>query len=181
MSTPETAHLDFESWLAFEAASPTVRHELVGGNVYAMTGAMRRHNLLSASILAAVRPAAMADGCRAYVADMKVRVGADGYYPDVMVACDEPPDERFEDAPCLLVEVLSPSTETVDRREKLAAYTRLPCLRAYLIAHPDTPRIEVHRRHGGTWAQSVLGPGDSLVLECPEVGLSVDDLYQGVT
>lgn len=180
MSAPETAHLDFESWLAFEEASPTVRHELVGGNVYAVTGALRRHNLLATSILSAVRGAAMGEGCRSYVSDMKVRAGADGYYPDVMVACGEPPDDRFEDAPCLLVEVVSPSTSTVDRREKLAAYTRIPTLRTYLIAHPDTPRIEVHRRHGDTWAQSVLGPGDIVALECPTVGLAVDALYEGV-
>ncbi len=111
---------------------------------------------------------------------MKVRAGADGYYPDVMVACGDPPDDRFEDAPCLIVEVLSPSSETIDRREKLADYTRIASLRTYLVAHPDIPRIEVHRCHGDTWAQSVLGPGDTLAPDCPAVELDVDDLYQGV-
>ena len=152
----------------------------MGGNVYARTGAVRRHNLLTSGIGVTLRQAALDDGCRVYVNDMKVRVGDNGYYPDVMVVCEPPVDDRFEIAPCLVVEVLSPSTETIDRREKLAAYTRLPSVQAYLIAHPDTVRIEVHRRHGDTWAQSVLGPGDALELRCPRVELHIDALYEGV-
>lgn len=112
---------------------------------------------------------------------MKLRVGPDGYYPDVMVACGEPPDERFETAPCLLVEILSPSTHVIDRREKLAAYTRIPSMRTYVIADPDTPRLEVHRRHDDDhWTQAVLGAGDTLELACPRGEVAVETLYTGV-
>jgi Uma2 family endonuclease len=56
------------------------------------------------------------------------------YYPDVMVACGpDPGDPYVESEPCLVVEVVSSSTEQTDRREKLAAYKRMPGLEAYLI------------------------------------------------
>ncbi len=180
MSTSETVHLGFLEWLDFEEANPSVRHELVGGQVYAMTGAVRRHNLLAGKIFGRLMDAALQQGCRPYTNDMKLRTGDNGYYPDVMVVCDDPVDERYEVAPCLLVEVLSPSTETIDRREKMAAYTGLDSLVTYVLAHPDTIRLDVHRRKGNTWTQSVLGPGDSLELGCPHVELSVDDLHTGV-
>lgn len=77
-------------------------------------------------------PLARRKGCRLYVADMKLRVGeATFYYPDLTAVCAPPPENPFyEEAACLVVEVLSPATEGVDRREKLWRYLSLPSLKA---------------------------------------------------
>ena len=180
-SVPSIAHLSFEEWLDHEATGD-VRHELVGGVVFAMTGGLRRHNLFTARLAHLLYEAAEAHRCRVYVNDMKVQTGPrDGYYPDVMVACDPPVDERYEVAPCLVVEVLSPSTAAIDRREKFAAYTRLPSLHAYVVADPDTQRIEVHRPGlRDRWRTEVLVHGDTLELTCPPVDLPLADLYRTV-
>ena len=179
-SLPELHPMSVEEWIAFEEASPEIRHELVNGHVYAMTGASRRHNLLATNIGFAVRSGAQADGCRMYMNDMKLQIDNHGYYPAVMVVCDPPTNDLIEYRPCLLVEVLSPSTGRIDRNEKRTYYTGLDSLHAYLIAEPDRVRIEVHQRIDGTWREFLAGPGDQIALSCPIVVLDVDDLYRGV-
>ena len=123
-----------------ERDSP-VRHEYVGGMVHAMTGASRRHNRISLNIARKLADAAEGTPCRVYISDMKVLTPDDlGYYPDVMVACGSAPeDEYLETDPCLIVEVLSPNTESKDRREKLVAYMKIPSLRTYLILDQVPP------------------------------------------
>ena len=80
------------------------------------------------------------------------------YYPDVLVACGPAPDDPYvESEPCLVVEVASPGTETTDRREKLAAYKKIPSLGAYLIVAQDRQRIERHwRGEDGVWRRGDL-------------------------
>nr|MBA3793598.1 Uma2 family endonuclease [Rubrobacter sp.] len=100
----------------------TVRHEYVAGEVYAMTGASRRHNRIAGNVYRRLADAAAGGPCRVYMETVKLRKDI-FYYPEVMVACgSEPENPYYEDAPCLVVEVVSPSTESTDRREKLAAY-----------------------------------------------------------
>lgn len=93
-----------------------------------MAGAGRAHNLIVSNLHYLLYPLARKKGCRLYVAHMKLRVGeATFYYPDLMAVCAPPPENPFyEEAPCLVVEVLSPRTEAADRREKLWRYLSLP-------------------------------------------------------
>jgi len=124
--------LSVEDYLEMEKTA-TVRHEYVAGEVYAMTGASRRHNRIAGNVYRRLADAAAGGPCRVYMETVKLRKDI-FYYPEVMVACgSEPENPYYEDAPCLVVEVVSPSTESTDRREKLAAYKRVPGLKAYLI------------------------------------------------
>lgn len=179
VSVPALRHVTFEEYLANEVAEAT-RHEFVGGVVYAMTGGTRRHNQIAGRIYRAVAPAAEAMGCRAYIADMKLRVSGAVYYPDVFVTCDPAVDDLYEVSACLVVEVLSPSTTSIDRREKLAAYTTSDSTLVYLLVHPDRPEIEVHERQDGCWTARLAGAGEQVVLICPGLALDVDSLYGGL-
>ena len=124
--------MSVEDYLEMEKTA-TVRHEYVAGEVYAMTGASRRHNRIAGNVYRRLADAAAGGPCRVYMETVKLRKDI-FYYPEVMVACgSEPENPYYEDAPCLVVEVVSPSTESTDRREKLAAYKRVPGLKAYLI------------------------------------------------
>lgn len=106
------------------------------------------------------------------------------YYPDIMVTC-EPFDAKsvFKSVPVLLVEILSPSTSAIDRREKLIAYRKIESLREYLIVHQDRQKVEIHRRTSeSTWESIVLTAGDELLLESlPQgsVSLPFDVIYRG--
>ena len=159
-----------------------LRHEWLGGVIYAMTGGSARHNRIALRLGSRLLAAADHDGCRAYVSDMKVVTATFGYYPDVMVACDSHiPGEYHEEKPCLIAEVLSPSTEDRDRREKRVAYMALPSLLHLLLIRQDDTQLEHYYRSepGAGWNHRQLGPDDSIVLFCPNTSIPVAELYRG--
>jgi Uma2 family endonuclease len=175
--------MSLEEYFAFEAASP-VRHEYVDGEIYAMSGVTRSHSRIVMNVGARLWAAARGGPCRVHQSEVKVQVGRIFYYPDVIVACGaEPDDERVEDAPCLLVEVISPSTEMIDRREKLFVYKGIASLAAYLIVDRDRRHVERWWRDAeGGWRRTALEGSGAIPLPCPARGLSLtlDEIYEGV-
>lgn len=173
--------LSVEEYLEREARAEE-RHEYVDGVTYAMTGGTLRHSHLALNIAMALR-ALPASSCRVFVSDVKVRVAQDVfYYPDVVVACGVIDDAAvFLDAPCLVVEVMSSSSQRTDRREKLSAYTAMPSLRAYLIVDQRRQWIEAHVRDAeGAWQRAEYTGADQITLPCPVGVLSLHDVYAGV-
>lgn len=179
----ESPHLmSVEEYLATEPDSP-VKREYVAGRVYAFAGGSFPHNRLGARLIRLIGAAADDAGCAIAGSDQLLRAARDlYYYPDVTVICDEDGvDGRITIKPCLIVEVLSPSTEANDRREKLVLYRNLPSLQAYMIVAQDERKIELHTRDAnGEWQQTELGPGDMFTVPCPGAELSVDAIYRGI-
>jgi len=121
--------------------------------------------------------------CQLFMADMKVRVEHTDqtyfYYPDLLLACD--PQDRepyYRRRPCLIVEVLSPSTERIDRREKLFAYQTIPSLREYLLIDPDKRHIEIYRF--GHPVRHEIHTEGGFRLDCLDAELTVDEVYMDV-
>ena len=177
--TPRLAVADY---LAAEDGAD-VRHEYIDGELYAMTGASRRHGLLTLNIAAHLRPLLRGTPCQLFANDMKVRLQIAGqdifYYPDLLLSCD--PEDRetyYCTSPCLLVEVLSESTARIDRREKLFAYQSIPSLQEYLLVDQSARSVEVHRREQG-WRQEVVTEG-SIRLACLDAELPLDVLHEDV-
>ncbi len=167
-----------------------VRHEYVHGRVYAMSGENRTHNRSALNIVTRVFAAARGGACRVSFESVRV-VAAQGieYYPDVMVACGPPPDDPYvETAPCLLVEVLSPTTRRTDQREKGSAYRALDSLAAYVIVHQPERRVEWYMRdaNDGSWRVADLVGSGVVTFPCPPgadgvpVTMTVDEIYEGV-
>jgi Uma2 family endonuclease len=156
----------------------SLRHEFVDGHVYAMAGASARHNRICIRTLMALEPMALAKGCQTFMADMKLRVDTSVYYPDVMVICDaSDTDPLMKSAPCLIIEVLSESTERADRIEKLQAYQSIKTLRNYLLVAQDARRVELYRRTGNAWQyESFIDQGD-IELDCPPGILTLGQIY----
>ena len=165
-----------------EEASLT-KHEFVAGEVYALAGASERHNLIAANVLAQLWNAARGTGCRVYGSDMRLRIRDEAiYYPDVQVVCD-PVGTRplYSVAPCVIVEVLSPSTSSTDLREKLLLYKRIESLRAYVIVFQDERRVLRHyRAENNNWFDTLHGAESKVPFPCPEVELTLADIYQGL-
>jgi Uma2 family endonuclease len=158
-----------------------VKHEYVEGMLFEMSGSSSRHNRLALNLVVQLWQPAEAMGCRVYASDMKLRAAERVfYYPDVMVVCDEEPDPFYQDKPCLVIEVLSPSTEATDRREKLLAYQKLPTLQGYLLVDAETPRIESYTRHEGSWQYRLCEGEGTLELPCPQATLRLGDIYRGL-
>ncbi|ACM33976.1 Uma2 family endonuclease [[Acidovorax] ebreus] len=189
MTTPTEPQeqTSIQDYLDGEQATET-KHEYLGGQVVAMGGASDKHGLIAGSLHAMLLPAARRKGCQLFMADMKVRVDHDGdsdfYYPDLLLSCQpddkEPPYYRSQ--PCLLVEVLSPSTERIDTREKLLAYRLLPSLREYLLLRQDRVHADLYQLGDeGRWQHLVLTrPDEVLALRCLDVAVSLRDVYADV-
>ena len=179
--------LGVEAYLAGEQRTE-VKHEYLDGQIVAMGGASRAHGLLALSLSALLLPHARRKGCQLFTADMKVRIDHDSgswfYYPDLVLACD-PTDREplYVRRPCLLVEVLSPSTEHIDTREKLLAYRLLPSLREYLLLRQDTLHAELYqRRDDGGWThQRLKQKDDAFSLLCLQVSVSLRDIYADIS
>ena len=113
-----------------------VKHEYGAGQIFAMVGVSRDHNRIALNLFKLLEAHLYGGPCQIYVAEVKVRVEkADAfYYPDIAVTCDASDTEKYYlTHPCLIVEVLSPSTEGIDRREKLMAYQQLESLQEYIL------------------------------------------------
>ena len=175
---------DVADYLDGEQASP-VRHEYVAGQVYAMAGAGENHNRIAGNLFFHLRAATRGRPCGVFISDMKVRVATHDafYYPDVLLTCD--PNDReplFKSAPCLIAEVLSPSTEVIDRREKLLAYRALDTLRFYLLLSQDRRLVELYRRDADRgWRYEVIEDGElSFVCGDLRIHMTLADLYEDV-
>ena len=175
-----------EEYLEGEQHGDT-KHEYLAGQVVAMLGATRTHALIAGSLHAALLPAARRKGCQLFMADMKVRIDhADEsyfYYPDVVLSCATADKHPLNTAlPCLIVEVLSPSTERIDTREKLFAYRLLPSLREYLLLRQDRVQADLYQLGDeGRWQHQVLNqPDDVLALRCLDAAVSLRDVYADV-
>jgi Uma2 family endonuclease len=183
MQTAPVPMMTAKEYLAFEEKA-IIRHEFVAGHIFAMSGPSLRHNAIALNLATSLRASAFSTPCRVYASEIKVHVArADAYYyPDVIVTC-EPQDDTGHviTNPCCLIEVLSPSTRTIDRREKLRAYQTLPSLREYVLVDQDYRSIEVYRRQGAGWIQQILDEGDVLDFECLPLSLSMHIVYEGVT
>lgn len=186
MTERATPHrpLSVEEYLELEKTA-TVRHEYVGGMVHALAGASDRHNRITLNIASRLLANARGGPCRVYMSDMKLRASENAfYYPDVMVVCEplEPGNPDFQRDPCLVVEVLSPSTEQIDRREKLLTYQNIPGVGAYLVVSQDRRRVERHfRGEDGLWRKADLVNEGRLPLPCPPgAELTLDEVYEGL-
>ena len=170
-----------DDYMAIELASP-VRHEFIGGAVFAMAGGTPRHNEIAANLLYAMRRALEHTPCRPMGADQRIRVSDIEYtYADVSVYCgaievgaSPPPDTATN--PVVLVEVLSDSTRAYDHGDKLAMYQQMPSLRSIWLVEPDTTRITVWQREAGEWASRAYGIEDR-ELPLLDVGVSLADIY----
>lgn len=159
-------------YLAFERESE-VRHELVDGYLYAMTGASDRHEEIAANLLAALHGHLRGSGCRVYGSNLKIRAGNDFLYPDLFVRCaTERGDPYFKTDPTLVIEVLSPSTQRYDRGDKRLAYQSLPALKEFVLVAQDDRRIEIHRRTSNGWEHEIH-QGTDEVLPLESVGLQL--------
>lgn len=164
--------------------SAEVRHEYLAGEIYAMTGASARHNLICLNLASELRSHLRGGPCQVFMADLKLhlRVNADDYfyYPDLMVACrSDDSASHYREHPRVIAEVLSESTERIDRREKFFAYQRIAALEEYVLVAQDRAELTIYRRAAG-WASTTLGAEDTLALASLDFRLPVAAVYAGV-
>lgn len=176
-----------QAYLAFESESHE-RHELVDGDVYLMTGASQRHNLIVASVIITLGSQLLNRPCEVYPSDMLVKIAETGdyHYPDISVVCGQ--SQIIHDQrdillnPTLIIEVLSPSTEQYDRSHNSENYRSLASLREYGLISQERPHIEHYvRQDQGDWLFSEA-KDLSAALDLPSITctLALRDVYAKV-
>ena len=183
MNDPARHRFDYADDLLLEESS-NVRHEFLDGAVWAMGGGTPEHARVAANIARILGTQLAGKRCAVYSSELRVRVSATGLttYPDVTVVCGslelDPDDPRRHTVvnPSLVVEVLSPSTESYDRGEKLEHDQSIPSLRAIVRVGTEARRIDLWRRSGGAWSGQVVERGTAPV-ESLGVELPLEDVY----
>ena len=156
------------------------RHEYVNGLIYAMTGSSRDHNRVSGRLYVRLSQHLQGTHCEPFQSDMKVKIQCGNdvrfYYPDVQVTCEEEVDRFYNEHPCLIVEVLSDSTQRIDRTEKRLAYQMIERLQEYILLSQDSPYLEIYRRRT-EWQRESFAGAESVTLESVSLSFLVEELY----
>lgn len=173
LSEEEPLFMSWEEYLVFEEQSP-YRHEYVNGVVYAMSGASLAHNRIAQQLVVALRSHLRGGPCEPFFLEAKLEIRAGRnkimYYPDVMVSCR--PEDRTDQIvqnPKLVIEILSKSTQHIDRREKALTYQRVEAIEEYVLIVQNQPKVIVHRR-AEDW-NPVLYSGMEAQVEFRSIGL----------
>ncbi len=162
-----------------------LRYEYIDGDVFAMTGGTKPHNRIALNLATALDSFLEEKGCEIYMADVKVQISSSGpyHYPDVVVTCDARDRESLDlvQYPCLIVEVLSPSTEAMDRGKKFTRYRQLTTLKEYVLIQSDEIGVECFRRNEeGLWVLHSYDVEETLDLNSLGFSLAVKELYNKV-
>jgi Uma2 family endonuclease len=180
----EPMYMTEEEYLEFEENSPT-KHEYVNGYVHAMCGASMAHNRIVSRLHLALANRVGDGPCETFAHNLKLKVDAMSdksyFYPDIMVSCDT---SGWRDLwllnPRLIIEVLSPSTQHIDRREKASTYRKIESMEEYVIAAQSSWQLTIFRRTENWVPEIVSGP--DAVAEFRSLGVSVPlaEIYRGV-
>lgn len=169
-----------EEYLSEELLSD-VRHEYIDGEVYAIVGAHKYHNLITGEMFRIFANHLLGKPCQPYASDMKVKIEKKFFYPDVMVDCSQEDTEYYVEKPSIIVEVLSKSTRRRDKTEKRLAYFQISTLQEYILIEQDFVEIEFWSRdHENRWQQSVYYLGDDLTFEAIGLTVAVEEVYRQV-
>lgn len=174
VATQSHPHLTPQEYFEWEARQ-AIRYEYFDGEVFAMTGGSIPHAEIALNFASFLRDQ-LRSRCKVRNSDAKVGITDEGpfTYPDISVTCDERDRtaQQFSRYPCLIVEVVSPSTEAYDRGGKFALYRRLESLKEYVLVGSESQFVEVFRRNAeGTWTFIPYSAGDA--VELTSIGLTV--------
>ncbi len=185
IANPEHRRFTPQGYFEWEAQQE-LRYEYFDGEVFAMTGSSLPHGRIGLNVSSLLKSHVQGKGCIAFNSDCKVGISEKGpfTYPDVSVSCDQRDRTAVEFIryPCLIVEVLSPSTEAYDRGGKFALYRRLESLQEYVLIGSETKTVEVFRRDpNGTWIFIPYGEGDEIELTSVGLTIAIATIYEDVT
>ncbi len=184
VANPDPKYMSPEEYLEWEERQE-IKYEYVNGEVFAMTGGTIPHNAIALNLASALRNHVRGGSCRAYMADAKLAVSEKGpfHYPDGMVTCDERDRQalKFIQFPCLIVEVLSPTTEAYDRGGKFTHYRRIATLKEYLLIDAQKISVECFRlNEKGIWELHPYTEGDEIHLTSVDFRFPLSLLYEDV-
>jgi Uma2 family endonuclease len=174
-----------EEYLAWEETQE-IRYQYINGEVYAMTGGTVNHGRIGANLITMLRTHLRGSGCLVQTSDVKVSIqnSSDYVYPDMSVTCDrrDRTATSFISHPCLIVEVLSPSTEAYDRGDKFALYGRSDNLQDYVLVHSDKVALDLYSKNDrGKWEITNYRAGSLVELASIDLKFPIEEVFEDIT
>ena len=175
----EANFVSVAEYLKRYATDSDYRYELIDNEIVMMGSASKEHNRIAGNIFAHLTFHLKGKPCKPYIETLKVNVGENYYFPDMLVDCGESRDRFTATLPVLIVEVLSPSTRRVDKTVKLRDYVKIPSLQEYAIFEQDIAELTLYRREND-WQAEYFFDGDMVHFASIDLTLSMADIYDGV-
>ena len=158
-----------------------VKYEFDGGDAFAMGGGSAAHARIQVRLLALLDGKLRDSGCQVIGSELKLRIADRIRYPDAFITCSpvHNTDQTHSD-PIVIFEIVSPSSERIDRFIKNLEYRQLASLRAYVLLQQDFIGAEMFLLEDAKWSGQVFGSGAVLPLPGLGVDLDLDELYRGI-
>ncbi len=182
-SQPKYVDSTIDEYLQFDLES-LVRYEYIAGQIYPVLGDSHNLKFIAENLFARLRTQLYGTDCQVFSSDMKVRIESMNafYYPEVSVVKDSQDREiYFKSHPCLIAEVISPTTERIDRNEKLFNYRQIPSLQEYILVHQSEAKVEVYRKvYQNNWLLETLTQDSILKLHSVNIEITMAEIYEDV-
>jgi Uma2 family endonuclease len=183
---PHRLFMSVEEYLELDRNSLDRRYEYIDGVVTMLAGGTTNHSRISINLVSLLQPALRGSPCEVFNSDLRVSISSVRYVlPDASVSCDPDDLEGENDiiySPCMIVEVLSPSTEATDRGKKFRYYQGCPSIQEYVLISTQEQAVDVYRRASDNlWTLHPFGPGDEIELKSINVTIPLEALYENVT
>jgi Uma2 family endonuclease len=177
----EYPSMDVKDYLALDEKASSVRYEYIDGHLRMLAGGSPDHSIIATNIASIFHNALRRTPCTVYNSDIRFKLSESRYvHPDVTVGCDERDKGRKDNIcyPRVIVEVLSPGTENVDKGEKLDMYLDYPSIEEYILVGSQKKLVEVYHRDGDTWVSRRYKPDSVIQLKSIDVTISFEDIYE---
>lgn len=180
----EKSYYSIQEYLEMERSS-TTKHEYYRGEIFAMAGAGKRHNIIFGNTFAKLFSVLKGTHCRPFGSDMRIHIPENTLftYPDISVICGDiinsPDDDDAVVSVTVVVEILSGSTRSYDMGEKFRLYRAIPALEEYMLIDSDRRHVTLYTRNGeNQWQLRDFVNDDVVILDSVKVRLSLEDIYQ---
>ncbi|HVV03400.1 MAG TPA: Uma2 family endonuclease [Puia sp.] len=177
--------LSIAEYLEWEA-DQSERHEYYQGEVFVMMGPKLPHARITGNMTFRLMQRLEGGGCQVFATDLRLHIPKNTLftYPDISVVCGEPETLGNDDwnllNPCVIFEVLSPSTRVYDKGIKFGLYKDIPSLKEYLLVDSEKIRTEAWFRQEEQWEQKIVeDPNESLYLRSLGLSIPLREIYAG--
>jgi Uma2 family endonuclease len=183
-TSPQKSYMTVEEYFELCRNSPDARYEYIDGQAVMLAGGSLNHSRIARNVIVSLEGFLSDRSCQSFTSDAILKIPSGRYVlPDVAITCDERDHEDNEYLlyPCVIFEVLSPSTEAIDRGRKFTFYQECPTIQEYILVSSQEPLIEVfHRENAHMWTYRIFKPDEEVLLLSLEIKLSMKDIYRNV-
>ncbi|MBA2682259.1 MAG: Uma2 family endonuclease [Ktedonobacteraceae bacterium] len=181
MALPDRSFMSVDDYLTLDEISKEARYEYLDGELYMLAGGSNDHSIIAANLIGIVQQALEESPCRVYTSDIRLQLSESRYvHPDTAVSCDENDIDQEENisSPTFVAEVLSRTTETIDRGKKAIYYRECASIQEYLIIDSRNVHVELYRRSGDIWQILTYRREDTIDLSHLGLQIPVTRLYK---